>query len=717
MLSSNAGWEALCAEQDKKATRNPNAKCGQADPRIRLAVEKKAVKTLATDANFFKLSRENFAQVLTILLHVEVIHRDIEMRRYDQPKVRIKLAKQTCRGIGRGPLFQFDLVGLSRGQPKLVPGDYIILDNGLESPEQFVIEEIVGDSIKFRRVSREGRKIEGIEWDLSFHSSAVPFERCVENLRVIEGWEMLKQMLFMGGRQRAAEDRGVSNQQVTPKIDAAATKNAYVDARLAKCNERQRQAILQIMEGAFRPNLYIIFGPPGTGKTFTLIETVGQIFQRNPESRILVCANSNNCVDDLATKLLESNCLKAQQLIRVCGLTYYRALVANHKQNPVPEFFTDDPLVAKSKRVVLTTNIAVYKLYDKFDFVFVDEAGHANIPESLLPCSRVKEDGCFVLAGDPKQLGPVVRSREAGKLGLNESLLKRMFGEYLYGKHGGEYNKRYITKLVDAYRCDPRILGLCNQLFYQDELNCLGETPPEILAMMSEIVSERNSFPVEIKNPLVFYQVGGQETRLECSSSCQNDIEAEVCLDLLFRFYREGLKPDQIGVITYYGLQKVLLNEKYEQRLKIEKDFLDWRFKKQKQPQADPTPKQKLSYLEQLKLHARRQLNQLKRMLSTSTEKPDDELDWRCMIDTVDAFQGREKEVIIISTTRTPRNSGEVSINNAGFLTDAKRFNVAISRAKWLAVVVGHEACLDTCRYWRVFQKAAQLVYQTKRSR
>jgi superfamily I DNA and RNA helicase len=83
-----------------------------------------------------------------------------------------------------------------------------------------------------------------------------------------------------------------------PKISVGTGADS-LDARLAQLNEPQRQAVVGILESRCRPKPYIVSGPPGTGKTHTLVEAIVQIYCRDPSARILFCANSNTCADQV----------------------------------------------------------------------------------------------------------------------------------------------------------------------------------------------------------------------------------------------------------------------------------------------------------------------------------------------------------------------------------------------------------------------------------
>ena len=82
-------------------------------------------------------------------------------------------------------------------------------------------------------------------------------------------------------------------------------------------NEEQKRAVVGVLRAECRPKPYIIFGPPGTGKTVTIVEAILQVFHLMPESRIIVCTSANSAIDLIAEKLLESERISAEDMVRI----------------------------------------------------------------------------------------------------------------------------------------------------------------------------------------------------------------------------------------------------------------------------------------------------------------------------------------------------------------------------------------------------------------
>lgn len=462
------------------------------------------------------------------------------------------------------------------------------------------------------------------------------------------------------------------------KIDPYRTETDELESRLNRLNGPQRQAVLAILEARYRPAPYIIFGPPGTGKTHTLVEAVVQIYKRHCRARILITANSNTCADQIHEKLTKTGLIDINDYERIRAGDQVRG--------------------QQFRRIIVTTNIksgGLMSLDHPYDWVFVDEAGHAHIGESLVPiCSLELRDGCLVLAGDPMQLGPVVQCHQVSQLGLGTSLLERIFTYKAYDKRipYGRYNQYCITKLLHCYRCDPDILAISNKLFYDNELRYVSRTPPSLLRMMN------------LKKSVQFMHVNSQENQPVWSTSWRNYKEAHICVEILLRLYKMGLSASQIGIITPYKLQSKEINKSLKSMLQTNARFLDKRFP-HKKPKRKPNNTLGVSDLtdifENLNLDAQRAecANAAKNDEFEWEEVPNN---WYCKCETVDSFQGDEREVIIISTVRTGTN------RRLDFLNDSRRFNVAVSRAKFLVIVVGDRGILNCGSYWPEFLKQAE---------
>lgn len=442
-----------------------------------------------------------------------------------------------------------------------------------------------------------------------------------------------------------------------------------------KLNHYQKEAVRNILNGLARPLPYVIFGPPGTGKTMTLCETILQILTVIPESRLLVATPSNSSANLIAERLLDSDILKPGDLVRLIA---YHCLTDDSTPERLLPYCATAELAAEGTRervnrreeggpkmnctmsvlgrhrITVGTCSALGILYNMgfprghFSHVLVDEAGQATEPEIMIPFNFIHSDyGQVVLAGDPMQLGPVVQSNLAQHFGLGESFLSRLLHQFPYQRdpEGFKscYDSRLVTKLVINYRSLPEILDLPNSLFYESELQ--SQISPkrseeaEILEMLRAELPERNDSPPAI----VFHGVQGKNYRDSESPSWYNSEEATQVYLYLLKFYKYGLEPDDIGIITPYQKQVLQIRD-----LLLELDL--------------KLPK----------------------------------------ISSVEGFQGQERKVIILSTVRSCNTLVEEDIKHAlGFVASPRRLNVAITRARALLIILGNPHLLAMDPYWR----------------
>ncbi|KAI2598329.1 Mov10 like RISC complex RNA helicase 1 [Homo sapiens] len=278
-----------------------------------------------------------------------------------------------------------------------------------------------------------------------------------------------------------------------------------------------------------------------------------------------------------------------------------------------------------------------------FTHVFVDEAGQASEPECLIPLGLMSDiSGQIVLAGDPMQLGPVIKSRLAMAYGLNVSFLERLMSRPAYQRDEnafgacGAHNPLLVTKLVKNYRSHEALLMLPSRLFYHRELEVCAD-PTVVTSLLGWEKLPKKGFP------LIFHGVRGSEAREGKSPSWFNPAEAVQVLRyccLLAHSISSQVSASDIGVITPY----------------------------------------------------RKQVEKI-RILLRNVDLMD------IKVGSVEEFQGQEYLVIIISTVRSNEDRFEDDRYFLGFLSNSKRFNVAITRPKALLIVLGnpHVLVRDPC--------------------
>ncbi|XP_053575160.1 RNA helicase Mov10l1 [Bombina bombina] len=413
-------------------------------------------------------------------------------------------------------------------------------------------------------------------------------------------------------------------------------------------NEHQKLAVKRILSGECRPMPYILFGPPGTGKTITVIEAILQIYYTLPDSRVLVCAPSNSAADLVCLRLHESQQLEPGSMVRVNASSRQEETI----NDTIKQYCGagEDIRKASRFRIIISTCSSAGMFYQiglrvgHFTHVFVDESGQASEPECLIPLGLVSEvNGQIILAGDPKQLGPVIKSNIASAYGLNVSLLERLMARPLYMRdektYGacGNYNPLLITKLLKNYRSHAALLHLPSKLFYHKELEVCAD-PAVVNRLLRWDKLPQNGFP------LVFHGIRGTEMREGSNPSWFNPSEAVQVMRyccILAKHVTTSVSAKDIGVITPY----------------------------------------------------RKQVEKIRTLLRT-VDLPD------IKVGSVEEFQGQEFLVIIISMVRSREDSlHEDSRYLLGFLSNPKRFNVATTRAKALLIVVGNPHILvkDPC--------------------
>jgi len=247
-----------------------------------------------------------------------------------------------------------------------------------------------------------------------------------------------------------------------------------------------------------------------------------------------------------------------------------------------------------------------------------------------------------VLAGDPKQLGPVVQSRVAAEAGYSMSLMERLSVMDMYESR----DSRFICKLVRNYRSHAQILVVPSEAFYESEL--IATSPKKDQNRLLTWRKLKNS-----QFPVLFHAVNGSHRREANSPSWFNIEEAIKVL-----YYVQSL-------IEQFG---TLLNNEREQTGKA--------------PIAVISPYNK-------------QVHKIRNMIGRH--------DWKNMVDvgSVEEFQGQERLVTIITTVRSSNEFEEFDQkHNLGFLRNPKRFNVSITRAQCLLVVIGNPEVLKHDKHW-----------------
>jgi superfamily I DNA and/or RNA helicase len=452
-------------------------------------------------------------------------------------------------------------------------------------------------------------------------------------------------------------------------------------------NDSQRVAVQHVI-GA--QDVAIIHGPPGTGKTTTLVQAILETSRR--ERRVLVCAPSNTAVDLLTEKLI----LRGVKVVRLgnpsrvsdlllehtldarvmthtsyAGLHAMRQTAQQHKESanePIRDFgFQErqrkqwlkqeartlsqaaDDLerfiigdVLESVQIITCTLVGASNRHIRdlnFDTVFIDEAAQALEPSCWIPIAKGQR---IVLAGDHHQLPPTVKSEQAAREGLRETLFEKCI----------QRQPLTARMLMVQYRMHSDIMNFSSNRFYG------GQLVPHASVYHAGLEAYDSRFSGDL--PVEFIDTSGSgfwEEAIPESRSTANPREANVLLARLTQLlgpYETAVRSDSLGnsPVNQHGHAPLTIG---------------------------------------VIAPYRAQINYLKDAIESNAVLSDLLLQRRLSVGTVDSFQGQERDIIAISLTRSNLN-GEI-----GFLSDVRRMNVGMTRAKRKLLLVGDSSTL--CRH------------------
>ncbi len=440
-----------------------------------------------------------------------------------------------------------------------------------------------------------------------------------------------------------------------------ATELTFSPIRFPWLNASQEKAVNKVL---CAKDVAIVHGPPGTGKTTTLVEAIYETLHR--ENQVLVCAQSNMAVDWISEKLVDRGIpvLRIGNPVRVndkmLSFTYERRF-ESHPDYPLLfgmrrtirqlyetmrkghaesirqkinslrdradelEMRIHESLFSETRVVACTLTGAANKLLFRQHFatLFIDEAAQALEAACWI---AIRKTGRVILAGDHCQLPPIVTCHEAMKGGLAQTLMQKI-----------ATNKPECVSLLNIqYRMNDAIMRFSSQWFYHNSLQSAPAVKYRGILDYDTPIEWINTETSDAEEEFVEYSYG----RI-------NKAEAELTLKHLETY------------LNKIGKQRIL-----EERIDI--------------GLISPYQAQ-VQYL-------RRQIK--KRSFFTPYRK-------LITIDTVDGFQGQERDIIVISLVRS-NDKGSI-----GFLNDLRRMNVAITRARMKLIILGNAATLTHNTFYK----------------
>lgn len=465
-------------------------------------------------------------------------------------------------------------------------------------------------------------------------------------------------------------------------------------------NPTQERAVNEVL---WAKDVAIVHGPPGTGKTTTLVEAINETLMR--ESQVLVCAQSNMAVDWISEKLVDRgiNVLRIGNPTRVndkmLGFTYerrfeshadypqlwairkaIRELRKNRKKGSENYHQKMDRLKSRAAEIELRINAELFgearviactlvgsahHLLEgmKFGTLFIDEAAQALEAACWIPMKRASR---VILAGDHCQLPPTVKSIAALRAGLGKTLMERI----------AENKPEVVTLLKIQYRMNDEIMRFSSDWFYGGKV----ESAPQI-KYRSVLDYDHPITWIDTSNEENQITIEGEDAPEDSASTSSSVSAANQNSDLNFK---EQFVGESFGRINKAEAELTLLTLA-EYFTKIGKQ----RVLEERIDVGIISPyRAQVQYLKKL-IKKYEFFKPYRRLIS---------------VNTVDGFQGQERDVILISLVRS-NDEGQI-----GFLKDLRRMNVAMTRARMKLIILGNKDTMTKHPFYKKLWKYVEAI-------
>ncbi len=617
--------------------------------------------------------KKDHLQELEELLETLAVEKEedfIQFRKYVQS---LPLRKRVDKGLSWYP-FDIGKTGYTYGEKAFVVGQRT---NGKGTPHRFrsgmpiIIfrnqetkeRDEVGGIIKF--INKDKMKIvlntkDVPDWALK---AGVGIDLAFDERTYLEMEKAIKKVIKAKG-DRLAELRDIFLGKTKPQY-----KEDAHQIQIHSLNTSQNKAVNRILNSY---DISVVHGPPGTGKTTTLVQAVKLL--SGFENTVMVTSASNAAVDLLTDRLSQEELLVVRigNISRVDEKLISYTLegrIADHPESKNikkmkikaaecrrkaskfkrtfnaedrrqrGELYKEagelsawarqaeerliDQIISSADVVACTLINTVHPVLEHFKFktIVIDEAAQALEPATWIPITRASR---VVLAGDPYQLPPTVKSRKAEKRGLAVTQIEKSIERF-----------KDVNLLNVQYRMNESIMGFSNRVFYDDKL-------------LADVSVEQWKLDIPDDIPLEFVDTAGcgfDEKANPESGSKKNPDEFQILQEHLYQLishFPEGEYPS-IGIISPYRAQVEHMTDLCAEDEKLEA------------------------------------------------------LQDHISVNTIDAFQGQERDVIYISLVRS-NAKGEI-----GFLSDYRRMNVAMTRAKKKLIVIGDSATIGSHKFYQQF--------------